>query len=359
MFERTPHPKKKRGKMFNAKPVGALDALQAQQEQELAQILKQHRRQLLEAQAQQQAQQQRVTDDDIVVPRRPGAPKKAKPKISEEEEEEQVKPVKRGRKPQAKSPEPMSEDEAVPVKTKAKKGRNAKSPKPMSSGEEQEVEPTPVPAKLKPAAAKKGRNVKSPQPMSSGEEEEEVEPVKTKPPASKKGKAQPKAPQPVVEDTAMSSEGEEEQETFASQPRTAEKLGGKPKQPLNAFMMFRMDAAPKIKQKTPKMPLQEMNQQISLEWQNMQPHIKDTYIRKAKEAQLAYAEAKRNYGRQLYCCAGLTMVFPPGGKKHKAELVAQESERLGNEWSAKSVEDQEKWLKNEKRRQKKFEKLAL
>lgn len=296
--------------MFNKKAVGALDALQAQQEKELQQILQQHRRQLLEAQAQQQQHKSKA------------------PLTREEEDEEDVvvpQPKKPGRKPKAKSPpkhKPVSsEDEIFEMELKkpqAKRGRKpaVKSPpqKPMSSDDE---------AMNASATMKTSKKAPRPQPMSSEEEEEEQE------------SAQP-----------------------FSQPRV-EKMNKKPKQPLNAFMIFRMKAAPELKQKNPKMSLSELNQEISQKWQNMQPHVKDSYIREAKEAQLAYVEAKRNYGRQLYCCAGLTMVFPPGGKKHKAELVAQESERLGNEWSALTTDEQDRWLKNEKRRMKKFEKLAL
>lgn len=293
--------------MFGSRSAGldpmrtvGLQDLQARQQQELARMQEEHKRQLLEAEGATKRQKR-------------GKSKQAPP-LMPEPEPLPLTPTVVYRTPlplPVPLPAPTPSSSPAPLQSSSRSSRSARASKPkakqkkrITSEEEEDSEGTGT---------------------GTGDEEEEEE---------------------VPKEVGEVSMG------------VSKKNGGKPRQPLNAFMLFRMQEAPLLKKENPKLTLAETNQRISAAWNELQDHVRDTYLRKAKEGQLEYAKAKLAYGRQLYCCAGLAAAFPEGGK-YKAEAKARKSEELGIEWSQKSTEDQEKWIKNHKRREKKNKQMAL
>jgi len=276
--------------------VGIQD-LQARQQQELARMQEEHKRQLLEAEGATKRQKR-------------GKSKQAPPLMPEPE------PLPPTPTMVYRTPLPLS----VPV------------PTPLSS-------PAPLQSSSRSSQSARSSKAKAKQKKRITSEEEEEE-----------------------DSQGTGDEDEEEEEVPKEVGEVSmgvpKKNGGKPRQPLNAFMLFRMQEAPLLKKENPKLTLAETNKRISAAWNELQDHVRDTYLRKAKEGQLEYAKAKLAYGRQLYCCAGLAAAFPEGGK-YKSEAKARKSEELGIEWSQKSTEDQEKWIKNHKRREKKNKEMAL
>ena len=133
-------------------------------------------------------------------------------------------------------------------------------------------------------------------------------------------------------------------------------VGAKPKQPMNAFMLYRQHVGPGLKAQNPTLTLSETNQRLSADWHALKPHLKDAYIRKAKEAQLAYLTAKREFGRQQFCCAGLTAAV--GREKMKGPALASKSQELSEEWNQMDADAQDKWMRSLKRREAKLKKIA-
>lgn len=285
--------------MFGSRSAGldpmrtvGLQDLQARQQQELARMQEEHKRQLLEAEGATKRQKR-------------GRSKQAPPLMPE--------------------PEPLPPTPTVVYRT----------PLPLA---------VPVPTPLS-----------SPAPLQSSSRSSRSSKVKAK---QKKRITSEEEEEEDSQGTGDEEEEEVPKEVGEVSMGVPKKNGGKPRQPLNAFMLFRMQEAPLLKKENPKLTLAETNKRISAAWNELQDHVRDTYLRKAKEGQLEYAKAKLAYGRQLYCCAGLAAAFPEGGK-YKSEAKARKSEELGIEWSQKSTEDQEKWIKNHKRREKKNKEMAL
>jgi hypothetical protein len=181
--------------------------------------------------------------------------------------------------------------------------------------------------------------------------------------ASKKPKRAKPKPKSDSEDFEDEGEGEEEEEDESGDEEMLAKIGGaekrgvvKPKQPMNAFMLYRQHVGPGLKAQNPTFTLAETNQRLSADWHALKAVVKDPYIRKAKEAQLNYLTAKREFGRQQFCCAGLTAEV--GGKKMKGSALASKSQALSEEWNQMDADAQDKWMRSLKRREAKLKKIA-
>jgi len=181
--------------------------------------------------------------------------------------------------------------------------------------------------------------------------------------ASKKPKRAKPKPKSDSEDFEDEGGEEEEEEDESEDEAMLAKIGGaekrgvvKPKQPMNAFMLYRQHVGPGLKAQNPTFTLAETNQRLSADWHALKAVVKDPYIRKAKEAQLNYLTAKREFGRQQFCCAGLTAEV--GGKKMKGSALASKSQALSEEWNQMDADAQDKWMRSLKRREAKLKKIA-
>ena len=215
----------------------------------------------------------------------------------------------------------------------------------------------------------KGKNAKPPEAPQSMQSLQSLEalhcPLRGAEKASKKPKrAKPKPKSDSEEDEGEEEEEEEEEEEDESgDEEMLAKIGGaekrgvvKPKQPMNAFMLYRQHVGPGLKAQNPTFTLAETNQRLSADWHALKAVVKDPYIRKAKEAQLNYLTAKREFGRQQFCCAGLTAEV--GGKKMKGSALASKSQALSEEWNQMDADAQDKWMRSLKRREAKLKKIA-
>lgn len=80
-----------------------------------------------------------------------------------------------------------------------------------------------------------------------------------------------------------------------------EKLGlpPKPKKPLTPFFRFMQDQRPKIKAANPKLHLSDVVKQISKEWENADPSMKQRLLEQFKKDQQTYIETRTKYDSKI------------------------------------------------------------